>query len=229
MPRWAAARAIPGAVLGASVALALSGAACLDPSKDFNDYIARAADASLPPSSIVTPEASTPDAALLHAPDAAFMDSKYVMGCLSFLATDPSQIFLFDLNLSYTPSAGGGGTITSWQSQSLPNGATSTSQAIGNVLSLSGSIAKDGTGKLSASGVVTIPAAANPLDGQDVTLQPLSIDLHVFADKSACGQLDGNITAPVPAVLTPVNNPCVIKPAPGGNVPTFSAADYHCP
>ncbi len=228
LPRWAA-LGLPLVVLGATSALVLGAASCVNPQQDFNDYLARAADAQGPPSSTGVVEASAVDAALLHPPDAAVNDTRYVMACETTFGQSAAEAFLFVATMTFTPSAGGGGTAT-LQAQSLPVGAKTVDGPVGDVFHFSsGKVAADGTARLLLPGTTTIPAAANPVGGQDVVASNLGVDLRLFADGTACAGLEGQITAPVSTLLTPSNNPCVFRAAPGGAVPAFTNADFHCP
>lgn len=207
----------------------LGGASCVDPQSDYDSYIARAADAQGPPSSTGTVEASV-DAANLHAPDAAFTDTHYLMACLSQLGQEASEALLWTTTLQFTPSPGGGGTLV-YSNQPLTAGATTVNNPIGTPLNnLMATIAKDGTGAVNIPGSYSIPQAANGISMMPVTIEDAVVIVRLEADKSACALLGGNITAPSAVTLTPAQNPCIFLPVNSmGAWTPFSTSDFHCP
>jgi hypothetical protein len=215
------------AVVAAPLGLVCS--SCLNPQDDFNAYIARAADAQVPPSSVDTAEASVVDVAALRAPDASFMNGDYVVICVSQLAQDISQAFLLKASLTYTPGSSGGGALV-YESQWLPAGATNTSnpQTEGSIGPLP-AVKIDYTG----AGTVTvgsdnIPAISNPIDGEEAVLSNLQLDFHIESPTHICAQLGAQILHPQPATLNVGENPCLIIPAAGG-WSQLQTSDIHCP
>ena len=113
---------------GPLLALAVSVVACVDPEKDYNDYVNRTADAHTPPPMNVDSGAETGP---LYAPDAGFTSNTYFMSCLTGNAEgDPSKASTSVVKLTYAPNSGGGGTIT-FGNQALTIGASSLANVTG--------------------------------------------------------------------------------------------------
>jgi hypothetical protein len=210
--------------------LGLVCASCVNPQDDFNAYVARAADAQVPPSPIETAEASVVDAASLRAPDASFPSTNYAIICVSQLAQDISQAFLLAASISYTASGKGGGTMT-YSSQWLPAGATSVNdnpQKVGEITGKMTTVDATGFAKLMI-GSDTIPGVSDSIQpSQSADLENLEIDFHIESPTRICASLAANITAPTPATLNLGENPCLAVPA-AQSWSQLQTADIHCP
>jgi hypothetical protein len=207
----------------------LGGTSCVTPQSDYDSYIARAADAQGPPSSTATAEGGMVDAANLHAPDAAFTDSKYLMACLSQLGQEASQALLWVATVQYTPATGGKSAMVTYSNQPLAATATDVNSPIGAAIGpFTASIAPDGTGTIKV-GHDVLPLEANAITHQDVTIENAIIQIRVEADKTMCGFLGGDITSPSPLTLDPSQNPCIFLPTPNGSWTAFQTTDFHCP
>jgi hypothetical protein len=215
--RWAAraaAVAWAGSLLGETVG-------CVDPTDDLNDWLSRTADARSPQAAS---DANTGprDGGL---GDASF-SATYLMACLSSLSPNPAEPFLFRADARYTPAASGG--TFDLTETSLVVGAQSISSVAPGapVVTVSGSaVLPDGTCDVHI-GQTLIPASADPL-GPEVDFSDSDLHFRVSPD-DLCANLSGQVTMPIATTLEPATNICVFRSA-TPPLPTFQAADFHCP
>ena len=90
--------------------LAATVVACVDPEKDYEEYVDRTADAHTPPPIVVDSGAETGP---MYAPDASCKTDLYFMACLTGNAEgDPTKASASVVSVTYAPKSGGGGSIT---------------------------------------------------------------------------------------------------------------------
>jgi hypothetical protein len=211
------------------VTLAPAAAACVTPKDDYEDFLARTADARAALSVVKPVDAGAFEAAL---PDGGF-EGAYFMSCLASVALgDPTKALNFSTNLEVLPGADGGSTL-SLAATALVFGATDLSQTVGGANMASGTLDGTGVGHVVFPMTLAIPGAANPISpGMDITIAP-GTDLKFYVSTSSllCAGLAANITAPERLTLAQNATPCVLRsfPQPSGPLPTLTADDYHCP
>jgi hypothetical protein len=209
------------------LALAISVVACVNPQKDYNDYVDRTADAHAPPPVNVD---SGADTGPLYAPDAGFTTTLLYMSCLTGNAEgDPSKASSSVATVTYAPKSGGGGTIT-FGDQALVTGASSLKNVSGMYYQASPAnapVAPDGTARVTWQNT-TIPGNANPVTMMDLVFSSTSMDLHVESETQMCGNFSGNLIQPLQTVVT---GPCVFRLLPSATSapPTLTLSDFHCP
>jgi hypothetical protein len=218
--KWSTLRQVAAAGPLACALALLTTAGCVDPKLDYDDWLARTADARAATPAL---EAGGSDAAL---PDAGF-GGTYLMACLSSLDPNPAQALLFKADLRFTPAAGGGGTFDFAQTPLLTNAQDVTQVApMGTPVAVDGSpVAPDGTCDVHI-GATTIPTTADPL-GLQIVFTDSTLHFHVSA-MPLCAALSGHISAPQMTDLDPTRSFCVIRSS-TPPFPTFQAADFHCP
>ena len=208
------------------------GTACVNPQSDYENYIGSAADAQGPPTSTGVVEAGSVDAALLHAPDSGFTDTKYVMACEVQLGNGAADAFLWVGTLTYTAKAGGGGTLLLTDQPLVARATNINSLASGGASAVAGpaTIAKDGTGTM-MTGTQLVPGSANPVSGVMAEIDNSSLAFHVLADDTVCANLAGNLVHPVTATLVPAENICIYrKTNPDGTFTPLQDSDFaSCP
>jgi hypothetical protein len=209
------------------LALALPVVACVDPQKDFNDYVNRTADAHAPPP--INVDASV-DTGPLYAPDASFTTNTYFMSCLTGNAEgDPSKASSSVATVTYAPTSGGGGTIT-FGNQALTIGASSLRSVSGMYNQASPAnapVAPDGSATVTWHNT-TIPGNANPVTMMDLVFSSSQMDLHIESETQMCGNFSGNLIQPL---VTLVTGPCVFRLLPSATapLPQLQLSDFHCP
>jgi hypothetical protein len=180
------------AAAGLGVALIMPG--CVDPQSDYNDWLARTADARAGGSII---DVST-DGAL---PDGGFSGT-YAMACSTSVGPGAQDATRFVATATYTPKGSGGGTLV-FQNQPLVVGAATLSQTTGNP-SHNGpiDIGADGKGSIDF-GPSQIPGDANPVTGGEIDFaSDATLHFTVGSDNFCCG-LTGTITAPLTVNMDP--------------------------
>jgi hypothetical protein len=209
------------------LALSVSVVACVDPEKDYNDYVDRTADAhASPPINVDSGVETGP----LYAPDAGFTTNLLFMSCLTGNAEgDPSKASASVATVTYAPKSGGGGTIT-FGNQALTIGASSLKGVSGMYNQGSPAnapVAPDGTATVTWHNT-TIPGNANPVTMMDLVFSSSSLDLHVESETQMCGNFSGNLIQPL---VTLVTGPCVFRllPSASSTPPTLQLSDFHCP
>jgi hypothetical protein len=207
---------------------AVSLVSCVNPKTDYDDYLARTADAD---TTIPTDDASFDG---LSGSDAGFMNQYYVMACVSqTLNDDPTKPTLFIATASFVPSDSNGDGTFNFSDQALVVGATDTSSA-----NLAGAppVAINGSmvtgGKVDVDfGMTSVPAAADPLMAGDIVFSDNTLHVYIGPGVNLCAKLSGTTTLPLPTVLDPNQNFCAFFPYQGatGTVPPLTAANFHCP
>ncbi len=209
------------------LALAVFVGGCVDPEKDYNDYVDRTADAHSPPPINVDSGVETGP---LYAPDAGFTTNTLFMSCLTGNAEgDPSKASSSVATVTYAPKSGGGGTIT-FGDQALTIGASSLRSVSGiynQASPTNAPVAPDGTATVTWQNT-TIPANANPVTMMDLVFSSTSLALHVESETQICGNFSGNLIQPLQTLVT---GPCVFRllPSASSAPPTLTLSDFHCP
>jgi hypothetical protein len=207
-----------------TLAVTLPGAAgCVDPQKDYNDFVARLPDgASTGPSDDGGPggEAAPPVEAG-PPPDAGFSQT-YAMACQTHLQPGAKSATLFTATATYVPAARGGGQFT-FQSQTLKINATSLSDLVGTQFGPKTVQVDATTGTASVVfGPTTVVAAANPVTGTDATFGPDATNIFLVGENPLCAGVSGSVTAPLQITLDPKQGDvCILLPS-TGTVPTFT-------
>jgi hypothetical protein len=195
---------------------------CVDPKRDYDDWLARTADAR---SVVVTFEAGVSDAG---APETAF-EKTYLMACLSALsAGNAGEALLFKADAKFTPASGTGGGTFDFTQTPLVAHAHDITQAAPNgmAVTVNGSpVAADGTASVHI-GPTTIPMEADPI-GADIVFTDSTLLFHVSED-ALCAGLSGHVSEPVVSDLDPAQNFCIFRPS-TSPFPAFQASDFHCP
>jgi hypothetical protein len=204
--------------------------ACVMPKDDYEDFLARTADARAALLVEPTVDASVVLEAAL--PEAGF-GGTYYLSCLPALAQgDLKKTLNFQTTFQVVPAADGG-SIATLSATALVDGATDLSQTVGAANMGSGSLDSNGVGDVIFPAVVTIPGAANPVQaGLDITIASGSdLKFYVTSATELCAGFGATITSPELIKLTTKSNPCVLRPfpQPSGPLPPLAAADYHCP
>jgi hypothetical protein len=198
--------------------------ACVSPQDDYNAYVARAADAQAPAVSMVTVDSGPPP--VFYAPDASFDDKTLVMACVTTLGFSAEQALRFRADLKYATD-GSGRTVTVTIT-ALDKTASNISAIVGTPVS--GTATVDSHGAASVSLPTTdLPASANAVSSQAVTLVNNTLYLQLESKTAACAKLGTSIVTP-PDTLQPDQTPCVFRTtdASGTWVP-FVIGDFHCP
>lgn len=196
---------------------------CVNPEQDYNDYVSRAADAQAPMGA-VTVEAG--EAAVYTAPDASFDDSTLVMACITTLGFTLQQVLYYAAQIDY--SVKGGARTLSLDVVPLPKMATNLSNPITMAeAKATATVSEHGVAAVSL-GTTQIPAEANAVSGQAVTLDNSVITIQIESPTTLCGNLGGNIVSP-PQALVPSQTPCVFRTTHGGTWTPFVLSDFHCP
>jgi hypothetical protein len=209
--------------------LGLVGAGCLNPEDAYDSYLNRAEDAAAPPQPVS--EASAVDVAALRAPDASFDDTSFVMICLSQVSEVESQALLWKADLKYAVASGGGGTLT-FTAQSLAAGATDVNSPLpDSTLGPFDNVSVDDRGVAIVSiPSAVLPQAANSITGTQLTLEQITIALHIESPTQICANLGANVTQPTPLTLNPPQNPCIFLPTDkNGRWGTVTTDQIHCP
>jgi hypothetical protein len=198
-----------GAAFGgtaAALAVALVMPGCVDPQSDYNDWLARTADARAGGSII---DVGATDGGL---PDGGFTGT-YAMACSTSVNPGAKDATIFTSTMTYTPNASGGGTLI-FQNQPLVVGATTLTQTVGNPSNNQPvPITSDGKGTL-VYGPVIIPGAANPVTGGDVVFSgDATLHFRVLGADTTCAGLTGTITSPLQVSMDPTKGDvCVFLP-----------------
>lgn len=206
---------------------AMVAAACIHPKDDYDDWLARTADARAARPTI---DAGAFEAGPLDTP----FEHDYFMACLPALASgDATKALLFQSHVKFTPSAGGGGTLD-FTNTPLRAKTTDFTATVGDVAAVTGSaVTADGHADV-VFGATTIPAAANAATGTDVMFQDSTLHLLIGNDSAFCASLSGDIVKPTPITLDASENFCrlVVHAGDKGSgqpLPSFAAGDFHCP
>jgi len=229
-PARRARRAASGLVLGA-VGLSIGAvcASCVDPKTDYDDYVSRAAAATVPGNYALV-DGGDGGGIVTYAADASFTDMSYFAACITSTAPSYKDALLFAVpQVKFTLASGGGGAFSA-TIEPLKDTATNTSElATGGTTSipLNGTLDASGKATIMVPGSVNIPANANPITNADATLGNLTLQVIVQSSTEMCANISAQITSSPQATLTP--SPCIFRAAPGGVIPSFQQSDFHCP
>jgi hypothetical protein len=206
-------------------------AACVTPKDDYDDFIARTADARAALSIVPEPmmDAGPREASL---PDGGF-EGTYFLSCLPTLSGgDVTKALNFQATLEVLPSADGGSTMT-FSGIALKVGAADLSDTVGATNVGSGTIGAMGEGDVIIPAEIIIPGEANPIaTGTAATIAPgADLKFYVTSATQLCAGLTATVTAPMMLKLAGNATPCILQefPGPSGALPTLNACDYHCP
>ena len=216
---------------GAAGTFALLSAAslfsCVNPKTDYDDYVARTADAD---TTVPTEDASFDG---LSGSDAGFMNQNYVMACVSqSIMDDPTKPTLFIATASFIPSDSNGDGTFNFSDQALVVGSTDTSSA--NIaappVAVNGSMVTGGKVDV-VFGMTSVPAASDPLMLGPILFSDNTLHVYIGPGVNLCANLSGHTTEPLATTLDPNQNFCAFFPYQGatGTVPPLTAANFHCP
>ncbi len=206
-------------------ALALT-TACVDPAKDYDAYANRTADADFNGQ-------SADDASFDGAGGTGFTNLSLVMACVSQLEPTIGQATYFTVTTTFhaTDMSGDGTLDFSDTALALSPGFTPPANirsAVGPPAIVNGSTVTAGQVNV-VFGPTDVPAPASPLGGE-IDFSDTTLELRIQNGTLLCGNLAGDVTSPLPIALTPSENICIFAPpAADGTVPTFTAAQVHCP
>jgi hypothetical protein len=210
--------------------MAVLSAACVNPENDYNAFVARSKGVGGMEDAAPTVDAPPADAPTQAELDAAFMDNKWVMACVSQLAPTVANAVLSVVNLDFTPSAGGGGTLQFTGSALAYTSTNVNSPLAGSMVGpFMATIASNGTGTVMV-GDQTIPAAANGVTMSQLVLTGVELAFHIESPTTMCASLSGMLTSPLTVTLNASTNPCILEAtdATGAWTP-LTMAQAHCP
>jgi hypothetical protein len=219
------------------------------PKDDYDDFLARTADARA--ALLVTPvidagsEDASPmaeaskmeDAAPVGIPDGGF-GGTYYMACMTPLSNgDVSKKLEFDVTLQVTPLDGGGGSqvaLTTLALTTVPTPATNISEASPRAVSVTatGTVNQMGVGAVVYSVPTFTPGDADPIvPGSDILINAgAEYQISITSPTQICAGFQGTSTKPIPQTLVPAQNPCVFRiPDEDGGLPTLSPSDFVWP
>jgi hypothetical protein len=206
-------------------------ASCVTPKDDYEDFLARTADARAALMVSPTTDAAPIDAAL---PETGF-GGTYYMACMTPQSGDSvANALSFDVTLQVVPPKDGGGSQVALTTLALVTRATNISQvAPGAVASTAtGTVDTMGVGAVVYSVPTTIPGGADPiLPGAAIQINTgAAYQLTISSPTQICAGFSGYTSSPIPMTLAPAQNPCVFRiPAADGSLPTLSADDFVWP
>ena len=204
--------------------MALALAACVNPKNDYDDYLARTADADTTPP---VEDAGTFDGT---AGDAGFQNQAFVMACLSELEPTIPYATYFVGTATFDSTGGGNGTLDfSDVAIALSNNGasppTSITDTVGTPATVNGTVVTGGKASI-VFGPTNVPAAASPL-GSEIVFTDSTLTVLIQDDALLCGNLAGDVTEPDILTLNPSMNICVFYP--GTSVPVLQQSQFHCP
>jgi hypothetical protein len=211
--------------------VALTLVACVDPLKDYNDYLARTADADT--------TIPTDDAAAYDAPsaDGGFQNQMYVMACVSQATQDNATdaVYFVGTGTFIETDSMGDGTFN-WVDTALPytnNGTTppsTTMPTVGETVPVNGSVVTGGKVDV-AYGATTTPAAADPIGG-DIVFVNSTLHFLIGPGTNLCATLSGDLMDPLQIpMLDPKQNICIFTAFTGSSTTfaPFTQDQFHCP
>jgi len=208
-------------------ALAFSSlSACVNPKTDYDDYLARTADAE---TTIPTGDASFDGLS----GDAGFQNQSYVMACVSQSFNDSvTEPTLFVATASFMPTDSTGDGTFNFTDQALVVGATDTTDLApgGSPTPINGSAVTGGKVDV-VFGPTSVPAAADPIMEGPIVFSDDTLHFYIGPGVNLCAGLSGHTTEPLVTTLTADQNICVFFPFEGatGQVPALTQAEFHCP
>jgi len=202
--------------------------ACVDPKTDYDNYLARTADADTIP-------VNTSDASFdgVSGDAAGFQGQNYVMVCVSqTLMDNPAQPTLFVATASFMPTDTMGDGTFDFTDTALVVGATDTTDLAGGAPTpVNGSIVTGGKVDV-VFGMTTIPGPADPLVGAGpIVFTEDTLHVLIGPGSNLCATITGHTTEPIATDLT-IDNYCIFFPFEGskGTVPASLTLDqFHCP
>ena len=200
---------------------------CVNPKTDYDDYLARTADADI---TVPTEDASFDGLS----GDAGFMNQNYVMACVSeSLQDDPTKPTLFIATASFLPSDSTGDGTMNFSDQALVVGATDTTNLAGSdPVAINGSVVTGGKVDVNF-GATSVPANADPLGLGPIVFSDNTLHIYILQGpgNNLCATLSGDTTEPLATVLHANANFCAFFPYQGavGTVPPLTSANFHCP
>jgi hypothetical protein len=215
---------------GSTVALG----ACVDPSKDYDNFLARTASETIP-SSDASFDSAVPEAGV-GSLDAGFT-GQYVMACVSQVDdSDPKEATYFQIFATFRPAASGGGGTFDFADQALPLGPgsppsppTTTAGAVGAIASVNGSVVTPDGHCDVVFGPTVVPGAADAVVvGADIYFTNSTLHFIIGPGSQLCAELGGTVTSPLQVTLDPPLNICALT-ATTGPVSPLTQADVHCP
>jgi hypothetical protein len=228
-------------VIGLALVTFVALVGCVTPLNDYQDFLARTADArapvAMPPP---TTDASTPamDASMPIVdgaiPEGGFSGT-YYMACLTPLSGgDISMALSFDVTLQVTPLPDGGGSSVTLTTLALVVQATNLSQVAPRAMRTvaTGTVDDTGVGWVVYTVPTVIPGGADPVvPGSDIDINAgAEYQLHITSPTDICAGFLAQVTKPLTMSVTPSNNPCIFRvPAADGALPMLTGSDIHCP
>jgi hypothetical protein len=201
------------------------GVGCIDPTSDYNAFLARAPAPSFDASTGDGGEPALPCSQVLAgSPSGVFFGA-----CLTRAnAGDATQAIYVLVNTTISPGSGGSADQVTAMMTSLQLHPTNISQTVGaSSTPPAATIGPDCTFVLDA-GTITIPAAANA-SGADLTLTDTTYSWKLLTPDASCAALSATVTLPVTINLMQGGNYCVFKRAPAdGTVTEFTLGDFVC-
>jgi hypothetical protein len=189
---------------------ALATSACVDPQKDYEDYLARTADADTTP---FTGEDSSFDGS---SADGGFSNQSYVMACVSQATQDSvsdTTYFVATATFHATDSMGDG--TFDFTDNALNANATDTTQTAGGApATISGSIVTGGKVDV-VFGMTTVPAPGDPLMLGPIVFTDTTLHFDIGPGTALCATLSGDVASPLPQTLVANMNICVFTPFSG--------------
>jgi hypothetical protein len=200
--------------------------ACVNPKTDYDDFLARTADADI--NGISNDDASF-DGSF---GDAGFMNQSYVMACVSQSFQDSVTYPTFFISeASFAPSDSNGDGTFNFTDNALVVGATDTTDSAGGIPTVIKNVAVTG-GKVDVDlGGTSVPASADPLMQGPIVFSDLTFHFYIGPGTNLCSLLSGSTTLPLATTLDPSQNICIYFPYSGstGQIPTLTQAEFHCP
>jgi len=214
------------ALLSAAAVAGLACPACVNPKQDYDDYLARTADANFTP-------ANTDDASFDgSSADGGFASQSYVMGCVS-QATNGSvndTTYFVATATFHASDTTGDGTFDFVDTALIATATDTTQSAGGDTIPINGSVVTGGKVDV-VYGPTSIPASGDPLKIGPIVFSDTTLHFLIGPGTHLCATLSGDVTAPLPQTLVAANNICVFFPFSGatGTVTPLTQDQVHCP
>ncbi len=199
--------------------------ACIDPTSDYNDFIARA---PAPPLDASVGDGGVPalpcSQVLAGSPSGTFYGA-----CLTTAnAGDATEAIYVLVHLTVMPGGGGSADEVAVTMTSLQSHPTNISQTVGATSSPPATTLSSECTFVADAGTIVIPGAANAL-GSDLTLTGTTYGWKLLTPDASCTSLSATVTVPTTVDLTQGGNYCVFKRAPAdGSVTDFTLGDFVC-
>lgn len=225
-------RLVPAALSAAPLSLMLlaSGAGCVAPRSDYDDYVGRT-------TTLRGSDAGASDVVLDVDPTADF-SGLYLAACLPSLAADPAFQFLAwaEIKVDFTKNT------VDYTGNWLNEAATKFDKAsfVGAPLVKNGMPLAGGKFKLSLAETI-VPGECQRLGPSNLVVKDYSVDYLVTGKNALCGEIAGKLTSPLEYDFAPPGDFCVLKPfkegdplpvnkgADGKDYVGIAASEFHCP